>query len=474
MNKQKTSIIFSPNTNLEEKEPIVDFTNGVLCGNYNRYGDEFNSQTPWCQIFKSKYFKNCDVLESKPGYSPSHVWRSIWSSISLVKAGAVWRFGKGHTIKVWHGKWIPQPISYKVQSPINQLNDDSTVAELIDEATCRWKTNLVGAVFNSEEAQLICNIPLNMRNISDRLIWARNTKGIFTIKSSYFLDYVLTKQSRGESSNAEATDVVWRKMWKLHVPGKIKQFLWKALNDILPTRQMLRKKHIVDEDWCPMCKRVEESVIHVLWNCPASMDGPSTLLRSALSDIEVFHDLYQCSIPIADRLPQQVSVIRWNPPTEPFCKLNFDGAYDAEGSLMGLGIVVRNFRGEVEIVVSAPRSYYVCSAFTVECYALMSGIQLCLEMNMHQVLFEHDAKQVIDGVKGCNSDLSWEGQLIDDIQVLMSAQARWDTCFVRRDGNKAAHMAAKLGLYLESESVWIEDGPQEVMSVIQFDKSCIP
>ncbi|XP_040996130.1 uncharacterized protein LOC121242318 [Juglans microcarpa x Juglans regia] len=37
INKQKTSIIFSPNTNLEEKELIVDSTDGVLCGNYNRY-----------------------------------------------------------------------------------------------------------------------------------------------------------------------------------------------------------------------------------------------------------------------------------------------------------------------------------------------------------------------------------------------------------------------------------------------------
>ncbi|XP_041003857.1 uncharacterized protein LOC121249200 [Juglans microcarpa x Juglans regia] len=134
--------------------------------------------------------------------------------------------------------------------------------------------------------------------------------------------------------------------------------------------------------------------------------------------------------------------------------------------------MVRNFRGEAEIVVSAPRSY-VCSAFTTECYALMRGTQLCQEMNMHQVLFEGDAKQVVDGVKGCNSDQSWKDQLIDDIQVLMSAQAGWDICFVRRDGNKATHMATKLGLHLESESVWIEDGPQEVMSVIQFDKSCI-
>lgn len=35
---------------------------------------------------------------------------------------------------------------------------------------------------------------------------------------------------------------------------------------------MLKKKLIVEDELCPACMRVDESIIHVLWNCPASMD----------------------------------------------------------------------------------------------------------------------------------------------------------------------------------------------------------
>lgn len=117
---------------------------------------------------------------------------------------------------------LPQSISYKVHTPINQLHGDFTVAELIGGATCRWKTNLVEEVFNSEEEKIICNIPLNIRDISDRLIWVRNAKGIFSVKSAHLLDCVLSKQTQGESSNKEVIELVWRQLLLLQVPEKLK------------------------------------------------------------------------------------------------------------------------------------------------------------------------------------------------------------------------------------------------------------
>ncbi|KAF8405916.1 hypothetical protein HHK36_007994 [Tetracentron sinense] len=82
-----------------------------------------------------------------------------------------------------------------------------------------------------------------------------------------------------------------------------------------------------------------------------------------------------------------VSVMRWSPPVDPLCKLNFDVAYDSEKRLMGIGIVVRHSKGEVEIVVAASRMH-VGFVFSVECYALLRGIQLCQEMNLNQVDIE--------------------------------------------------------------------------------------
>lgn len=48
------------------------------------------------------------------------------------------------------------------------------------------------------------------------------------------------------------------------VLGKIKQLVWKSLTNILPTKGNLFKKQVIDSNLCPICKREEESVVHVL------------------------------------------------------------------------------------------------------------------------------------------------------------------------------------------------------------------
>ena len=52
----------------------------------------------------------------------------------------------------------------------------------------------------------------------------------------------------------------------------VKMFLWRALNNLLPTRKNLKRRGVVTETLCPLCGREEEDVAHVLWNCPAASD----------------------------------------------------------------------------------------------------------------------------------------------------------------------------------------------------------
>lgn len=56
------------------------------------------------------------------------------------------------------------------------------------------------------------------------------------------------------------------------VPGVVKMFIWKAGNNILPTRSNLYRKKIVDNHLCPICERHEESVMHANWSCPSASD----------------------------------------------------------------------------------------------------------------------------------------------------------------------------------------------------------
>jgi hypothetical protein len=54
-------------------------------------------------------------------------------------------------------------------------------------------------------------------------------------------------------------------MWKTN-------FLWHACHEILPTCVNLHRRKIVEDALCPLCGSEEESIIYVLWQCPAIAD----------------------------------------------------------------------------------------------------------------------------------------------------------------------------------------------------------
>jgi hypothetical protein len=48
--------------------------------------------------------------------------------------------------------------------------------------------------------------------------------------------------------------------------------MWRACQNVLPTKQNLLRKGVGNDDLCPCCMLEVESVIHVLWCCPGAQD----------------------------------------------------------------------------------------------------------------------------------------------------------------------------------------------------------
>lgn len=49
-------------------------------------------------------------------------------------------------------------------------------------------------------------------------------------------------------------------------------FIWQACNDILPTKERLFKRHITEDPLCPISGLENETIGHILWSCPSTMD----------------------------------------------------------------------------------------------------------------------------------------------------------------------------------------------------------
>jgi hypothetical protein len=63
---------------------------------------------------------------------------------------------------------------------------------------------------------------------------------------------------------------LWRSIWQLQIPRTVILFLWRACNEILPTKENLCRCHIMDDPLCPMCGMEGDSTVHAIWNCPTA------------------------------------------------------------------------------------------------------------------------------------------------------------------------------------------------------------
>ncbi|XP_059450901.1 uncharacterized protein LOC132181678 [Corylus avellana] len=342
MNENKTSIFFSKNTPFGDRRQILELAGIPSTQRYEKYlrlptlvGKsrtaafrsiieriwkrlqdwklQFLSQAGkevwrmWespdsfiAKIMKAKYFPNCSILDAPKGKRPSFAWRSIQSTCDIVREGLIWRVGNGEKIRIWQDKWLHNPNDYMIQSQPTVLAPTARVCELVDRDTKWWKTNLIEQIFSPAEVKMILAIPLSSRNQEDCMVWRGTVKGEFSVRSAYHLQKKKEEEGRGECSIRSSSRAVWKLIWKLKVPSVEQNFLWKACQDILPTRENLHKRHIIDDPGCPICGLEVETVFHILWRCPSAMDvwgeGDRKFQKSSLNGpqfVQVVERMFQ-------------------------------------------------------------------------------------------------------------------------------------------------------------------------------------
>ncbi|KAF5481319.1 hypothetical protein F2P56_001980 [Juglans regia] len=225
--------------------------------------------------------RNTSITEASLGNAPSLIWRSVWCSLGLLNEGLRRKVGNGAEISIWGQKWLQIPSTFCVQSPISRLDADARVIKLIDDDSKEWNEGLIRSVFIKEEAEHICNIPTSSRGVEDKLLWGPSREEVYLVKSAYFLEENIKKAVMGESSRESELDSRWKTIWDMKVPGKVEIFMWKAGNNLLATRGNLFSKKVIDNPLCPICLRGDETMMHVLWHCPATRDVWAESLRAS-------------------------------------------------------------------------------------------------------------------------------------------------------------------------------------------------
>jgi hypothetical protein len=146
------------------------------------------------------------------------------------------------------------------------------VSSLIDKNLKQWNNALITSIFLLEEVSAITNISLSLFLPRDRLIWRCTKNGDFTVRSAYHLGMERQVRQQLGCSGAKKEGEVWKTCWSMRVPNAIKMFLWRACHNLLPTKVNLLKRGICDNSFCPICLSENETVEHIIWECPMAND----------------------------------------------------------------------------------------------------------------------------------------------------------------------------------------------------------
>ncbi|XP_035547377.1 uncharacterized mitochondrial protein AtMg00310-like [Juglans regia] len=145
------------------------------------------SQSLAAKVMKAKYYFRSDFLNAKLGSNASFLWRSFLEAKKVLEEGLIWRIGNGEGVSIWRDKWIPQPTTFKVQTPLDQRHACWRVSNLIDEHSKTWNMSILRSVFTEEDISNISRIPISWCGNPDKLIWRCSKDGKFTVKSAYHL-----------------------------------------------------------------------------------------------------------------------------------------------------------------------------------------------------------------------------------------------------------------------------------------------
>ena len=150
------------------------------------------------------------------------------------------------------------------------------------------------------------------------------------------------------------------------------------------------------------------------------------ILQAAMAYLTEF----QAKIPKAAPKPSKGHV-RWCPPTGERFKTNYDRAVFSESGEAGIGVVVRNAKGEV-IVALAEKILYPGSVEVLEALAARRAVNFIVELGIAGSEFEGDSELVCRATRSAELGHSSIGQIVKDIMSIIGSLSFFSFSHIRR------------------------------------------
>ncbi|KAA3486162.1 reverse transcriptase [Gossypium australe] len=419
------------------------------------------------RILKARYFPMTDILLAKTGSYPSFTWRSICSARDLIVDGLLWRIGTGECVNIWNDPWLLGKDNNRI-SGHEIVPDFISVKQLINGDTKTWNRELIDNLVDEYTADRILAIPLTAHRTEDTLVWKYEGTGVYTVKSGYRVlttsNVLPNSTSASLSITSEATEG-WQKdfytsLWPLHVPEKIKIHIWRLFNNLVPHYGNLKRRKLVMNPVCPLCRDAIKDSNHLMWSCgvlksvwiqlhvqvptfEASWSGQkcfATIFSAADENvrcvlaISLWSLWYKRNKLIHEGVRFNLIEVLGFIQEEGRLKFNFDASYSSDTKIAITAVIVRDLRGNLK----GAETYLfdnVADPFVAEARACERALILALDMDSRRVVVEGDSLSVIKSIKKREEDRSILRPITQNICQLETRFDEISYLHVRRSAN---------------------------------------
>nr|KYP44514.1 Putative ribonuclease H protein At1g65750 family [Cajanus cajan] len=218
-------------------------------------------QKPWVHIISNIYLHRDSILCAQKRRGASAVWSSIIKALPSLREGFEPQLGSGAS-SLWYTDWSGTGLWCGRVPFVHIADTTKTVADCWVNG--HWNFTSLYTVISAELIHSVQGLSVVNSSLGlDHFSWRGDSSGCYTAASGYrFLTTGLSAEG----------DEVWKKIWKLMIPEKVKLFLWQGLHSALPTNQVRADRRLAESGACSRCSCPHETILHALRDCPYSRE----------------------------------------------------------------------------------------------------------------------------------------------------------------------------------------------------------
>ncbi|CAN1818735.1 Putative ribonuclease H protein At1g65750 [Linum perenne] len=167
----------------------------------------------------------------------------------------------GVSTNFWQNRWTDfgERLIDSVLGDHSAIDTDQPVSAFVSN-TGVWNWSLFSHLLTpGARLQVAGMSPLVSGAGEDQITWGLEGDVRFRIRSAYSLVAEDVKEPR---------EGFWKIIWRWKGPQRIRQFLWLVAHHRLLTNGVHRRRHLTEIGACQVCPEQEETVLHVLRDCP--------------------------------------------------------------------------------------------------------------------------------------------------------------------------------------------------------------